>query len=285
MQLLRRKKIGTYFVGFCIVLCTCPLIFLHGCGTQGGSSPKTVLQIYAANSLAGALEEAQAIYLTQNPEVIFADTQFKGSGELNAMLTASNSADILISASVGKMDAAVEQGSINESSVFNIFANELVIVAKSDSGLSDVSIEDIAAGEYTVAVGDESVPAGNYAAQALSTVGTYVDPSGKNGAEITGSGGSWTGISPVLDTSVGNVCAHAQAGQVDVAIVYLSDVQRFAGVEIVGSVPANTYKPLLYPAGICVSSANAAQAQDFLEWACTNSDALMVWQKWGLELV
>ena len=47
------------------------------------------------------------------------------------------------------------------------------MVSKEGSGLSDITLEDIAAGKYSICVGDDSVPAGNYAAQSLSTVGVY----------------------------------------------------------------------------------------------------------------
>ena len=53
--------------------------------------------------------------------------------------------------------------------MFNI---DLVIVTKEGGDLAgqDISLEDIAAGKYTLAVGDENVPAGNYACQSLTTV-------------------------------------------------------------------------------------------------------------------
>ncbi len=112
-----------------------------------------------------------------------------------------------------------------------MFKNDLVIVSKEGSGLKDVMLQDIADGKYTFCVGDESVPAGNYADQALSTVGVYVpsgDDEGKTGKDISGKNGAFAeGYNPVLDTSVGNVCKHAQSGDVDVAFVYTSDVYRF----------------------------------------------------------
>ena len=45
---------------------------------QGGESIQ--LQIFAANSLSKAMEEAQAAYTEANPDVTFADTQYKSSG-------------------------------------------------------------------------------------------------------------------------------------------------------------------------------------------------------------
>lgn len=242
------------------------------------------IQIFAANSLTKAMDEILELYKQDHSWVTFADTQYKSSGELNEMLAAGSEADILISASKSKMDDAETAGYIDPVSRFDMFINDLVIVAKEGSGFKNVTLQDIADGTYTVAVGDDSVPAGNYAAQALSTVGAYNDGSGKSGKDIAGTKGEYVGIAPILDTSVGNVCKHAESGDVDVAIVYSSDVQRFGGVEVVGEIAEGTHKPIMYPAAILTDSQVSADAEEFLKWATSNEDALKVWQKWGFEL-
>lgn len=242
------------------------------------------LQVFAANSLSKAMEDIQALYTEQNPNVTFADTQYKASGELNEMLGGGAYADLLISASKGSMDTAVEKGYVDESTRINMFKNDLVIVAKEDSSIENVTLQDIADGKYTVAVGDESVPAGNYACQALSTVGAYADPSGATGADITGKGGEFVGITPVLQTSVGNVCKQAENGDVDVAIVYTSDVYRFGGVKIVGEIPADAHKNIVYPGAVTAQSENAEAVAAFLNWCMSDPDAQKIWNEWGFEL-
>lgn len=247
------------------------------------------LQVFAANSLSKAMEEVQAAYIEDgHSNVTFADTQYKSSGELNEMLGAGSYADLLISASKGSMDTAVKEGYVDEDTRVDMFKNDLVIVSKEGSGLKDVTLQDIADGKYTFCVGDESVPAGNYADQALSTVGVYVpsgDDEGKTGKDISGKNGSFAeGYNPVLDTSVGNVCKHAQSGDVDVAFVYTSDVYRFGGVEIVGTVPADTHKNIVYPGAITSQSKNVEATQEFLDWCQNSEKAQEIWQKWGFEL-
>ncbi|WP_449314433.1 molybdate ABC transporter substrate-binding protein [Rubneribacter sp.] len=257
---------------------------------QAADSAEAVeLQVFAANSLSKAMEEVQAAYIADGHEnVSFADTQYKSSGELNEMLGAGSYADLLISASKGSMDTAEEEGYTNASTRVDMFVNDLVIVAKEGSGLSDVTLQDIADGTYTFCVGDESVPAGNYACQALSTVGVYVpgaDEEGKTGKDISGKGGTFAeGYSPVLDTSVGNVCKHAQSGDVDVAFVYTSDVYRFGGVEIVGTVPGDTHKNIVYPGAVTSMSEHPEETQEFLDWCLTSEKAQEIWQNWGFEL-
>ena len=133
------------------------------------------------------------------------------------------------------------------------------------------------------------MPAGNYTNQALSTVGCFIDADGKTGKDSAGTDGSYDGT-PLegkvnLQSSVGNVCKQAQSGAVDVAFVYSSDVYRFGGVKVIGVVPDDTHKNIIYPAAICKDSTQAEAANEFIEWATTNADAKKLWQEWGFELV
>lgn len=253
-------------------------------GGAAAQAQPVELQIYAANSLSKAMNEAQALYTEQNPHITFKETQYKGSGELIEMLAAGGEADLLITASKGTMDAAAERGHVDGATRIDLFANDLVIVSKEGSGLAGVTLEDIAAGRYAVCVGDDSVPAGNYAAQALSTVGAYESPDGKTGEDCSGKGGAYAGITPVLQASAGNVCKQAQSGDVDVAIVYSSDVFRFGGVEVVGAIPGDAHGSIVYPGAVCTQAANAEAARAFLDWCLNNPDVQAIWAKWGFEL-
>lgn len=270
--------------------------------TEEQSAPKTEqheaveLQLFAANSLSKAMDAVQELYVQDHDWVTFKDTQYLSSGELNEQLAGGAYADVLISASKGKMDDAVEKGYVDETTRFDMFKNDLVMVTGEDSELAktygtdqNFTLENIATGDYSVAAGDASVPAGNYANQALSTVGCFVDASGKVGKDSAGTDGSYDGT-PLegkvnLQSSVGNVCKQAQSGAVDVAFVYTSDVYRFGGVKVIGVVPADTHKNIVYPAAICKDSTQTEAASEFIEWATTDAQAKKLWQEWGFELV
>lgn len=254
------------------------------------------LQLFAANSLSKAMDAVQQLYMQDHDWVTFKDTQYLSSGELNEQLAGGAYADVLISASKGKMDDAVEKGYVDEATRFDLFKNDLVMVAGEDSELAATygadqgfTLDDLATGGYTVAVGDASVPAGNYANQALSTVDCFIDADGKTGKDSAGTDGSYDGT-PLegkvnLQSSVGNVCKQAQSGAVDVAFAYTSDVYRFGGVKVIGVVPADAHKNIVYPAAICKDSTQAEAASDFIEWATTDAEAKKLWQEWGFELV
>ena len=286
MRKSRLAKVLTCGVVAAGLIATLGLTACGGSNASSSAASNVELQVFAANSLSKAMDEAQELY-TQQTGVTFADTQYKASGELNEMLKAGSYADLEITASKGTMDTAVQEGYVDESTRTDMFTNELVIVAKEDSALQDATLQQIASGDLTVCVGDDSVPAGNYAAQALSTVGAYQPPAadaGKSGKDISGKGGRYVGITPILQTSVGNVCKQAENGDVDVAIVYSSDVYRFGGVKVVGIIPDDTHKAIVYPGAVCKDSKNAQAANDFMQWCITDPDAQKIFQKWGFDL-
>lgn len=284
--IVKSKKLLLAFAAF--VCCALIAVALTGC-QQEQKKESVELQVFAANSLSKAMEEVQQAYIEDGHDnVSFADTQYKASGELNEMLGAGSYADLLISASKGSMDTAVKEGYVDESTRTDMFKNDLVMVSKEGSGLSNVTLDDIASGKYSICVGDDSVPAGNYAAQSLSTVGVYTPPAdeaGKTGKDISGKKGTYSSdYKVVTDTSVGNVCKHAQSGDVDIAFVYTSDVYRFGGVEIVGTVPGDTHKNIVYPGAITKDCKNVDATKEFLDWCLNNEKAQSIWQKWGFEL-
>lgn len=265
--------------------------------TNEGSSTENEepveLQIFAANSLSKAMDEVQALYTQDHPWVTFADTQYEASGTLNEMLGAGSYADVLITASKATMDTAVEEGYVDEATRFDMFTNDLVIVGGESADLGEITLEDLASGEYTLAVGDANVPAGNYAKQSLSTTDPQAwipggDDAGKTGKDVSGKEGTFEGTplegKVTEGSSVGNVCSYANSGDVDCAMVYTSDVYRFGGVKILSTVPNDTHKAIVYPAAICADSEHVDAAEQFLDWAFNDVQAQQIWQEWGFDL-
>lgn len=168
---------------------------------------------------------------------------------------------------------------ISPEAASNLFKNDLVIVAAENSDIDEITLEEAASGKYTIALGDDNVPAGTYAKQALSHVGCYTSNTGSDG-EITG-----PIVGKVTEADkVGSVCAYAESGDVDLGFVYSSDVMRYGGVKVVCEVPLGAYDTIAYPAAVTLVSEHDKEAQDFLEWCRTDKTASQIWQKWGFEL-
>lgn len=252
------------------------------------------LQVFAANSLSMAMPEAMETYTELYPEITFTDAQYLASDDLNAQLEGGAPCDIEITASKATMDTAVEKGLVDESTRVDMFGNDLVIIAKADSDIAKnadkapVTLKDIADKKYTVSIGDENVPAGNYARQSLSTVGAFKatgDDAGKTGSEISGKEGEYVGIDPQLAAKVGDVANYVSTGDVQTGFVYTSDIYRFDGVANVGIVPADTHKPIVYPGAITSNAQHPEEAQAFLNWCLEDPAAQAIWQKWGFDLI
>ena len=295
------KRNFKWLISIAAALALVSAFALAGCGSNepaeepaGEPAEAVQLQVFAANSLSKAMNEAQELY-TKQTGVTFADTQYLSSGDLNSELGAGAYADIEITASKKTMDDAEEAGYIDPETRIVMFKNDLVMVTAADNdAISEVTLDDIATGAYTVGIGDDSVPAGNYANQSLSTVGCFNDPEGKVGADSSGKSGDAGDAAAYAGTplegkytladSVGNVCSLAETGSVDIAFVYTSDVQRFGGVKIVGTVPGDTHKNITYPGAVCAQSNYPAEAAAFIEWCMTDPGAAEIWQKWAFEL-
>ena len=252
--------------------------------SAAASGAAVELQVFAANSLEKALPEVQALYTEKNPNVTFADTQFKASGDLVTQLQADTDAcDLIITASKGSMDKA--EGLIDESTRIDMFVNDLVVCAKEGSDLQVTNLTDLQSDAISsFAMGEPSVvPAGDYAAQSLASAGLIeYDADNKT---IT----SWT--DPALEAKantgadkVGTVASYVSGGQADVGFVYSSDIYRYDGIVSIYTVPADSHKAIKYPGAVTTDAKQAAAAADFLSFCVSDAEAQAIFAKYGFEL-
>lgn len=249
---------------------------------RAGSSqpaPAGTLQVFAANSLEKALPEVQDLYSAATGAV-FADTQFRGSGDLVEQMVAGAQVDVLITASAGTMDDAEDSGLIDPGTRTTMFVNDLVIVAAEDADIQIGSLEDVASIEGSIAIGEPgAVPAGKYANQALASVGLYSDGSGEGGTYADGLGDRVNQAN-----SVGTAAQYVASGECAIGFVYSSDIYRYEGLKVVYTVPAEAHGPIEYPGAVAASSSHADEAADFIAFCMDDEDAAAVWARYGFEL-
>ena len=198
----------------------------------------------------------------------------------NFMNPAGNVMKEIKEADLNNFSAGAGEPRVSDGSQFDMFKNDLVIVTAESNDISEITLEDAVSGDYTIAIGDANVPAGNYARQSLASVGCYTDENGTDG-QITG---AIEGLVQEAD-KVGSVCKLAESGEVDLAFVYSSDVERYGGVKVVCTVPADTHKDIIYPAAVTTMDDSNGAAQAFLDWCVSSPEAQEIWGKWGFELV
>lgn len=285
-------------VGAAIVACilACCLFAFGGCGSSGSSSRTSStttdasasdapvqLQIFAANSLEQAMPLVQELYSKQHPNVTFADSQFKASGDLVQEIQAGASADILITASKATMDDA-EAFIVRESRV-TMFGNDLEVCAAKGSGLTIDDLTDLKSDEFKrIAIGDPGfVPAGKYANQSLYSADTseplYTSAEGEGGAYDPSIADKIS-----VANQVGTCAQWVASGNCDVGFVYTSDLYRYDGVVSIYTVPETMHKVITYPGAVLADSKNQEAAEAFLKFCMTDPDALAIWQDNGFEL-
>ena len=248
-------------------------------GSSEAASSGVELQVFAANSLEKAMPEVEALY-TERTGVAFADTQYKGSGDLVEQMRGGAPVDVLITASSGTMDDASDASLIDEATRSDMFTNELVIVRAEGSDIEVSSLEDVASVDGNIAIGEPgAVPAGKYANQALASVGLYSNAEGEDG-EYDAS----IADRVVQADKVGTAAQYVSTGDCAVGFVYTSDVYRYEGIEVAYTTPAESHKPIVYPGAVATASENAEAAADFLDFCMTDEDALAIWATYGFDL-
>ncbi|OAA83423.1 molybdate ABC transporter substrate-binding protein [Clostridium ljungdahlii] len=151
-----------------------------------GTNSTTTLNLMAAASTRYTLGERQnGVYPSgtllrtfedQNPNTKVNVTYDSSGNLLNQMEADPNhTADIFISADLARMNSAVTANIIQSSTVYNLLNNQLVLIAKSNSGITNLQYSGVlnwlnGDANRTIAVGDPAVvPAGTYTQQVFGT--------------------------------------------------------------------------------------------------------------------
>ncbi len=200
------------------------------------------LSVFAAASTTDAMKELAAGFEEAGGEKI--RFNFASSGALARQIDAGAPADIYISANTKWMNWLEQKGVTQKTTRFNLAANTLVLAAPHGSALRFD-------GKLTgrVATGDvKSVPAGMYAQEALEYMGWLSD---------------WR-PNLVMASNVRTALLYVQRGEVAAGIVYATDAKA-AGLPVVGTFPAESHSPILYPAAACSNKDSAARFLAFLQ--------------------
>ncbi|AET66101.1 molybdenum ABC transporter, periplasmic molybdate-binding protein [Desulfosporosinus orientis DSM 765] len=245
-----------------------------GCNSQNSEqSPEqntpvaqTEIMVSAAASLQNAMTELQQDYAQKKPDVKLT-LNFGSSGKLQQQIEQGAPADLFLSAGQSQMDALEEKNLLVKDSRINLLSNDLVIVAGKDStkvnSLEDLSEDDV----EKIGLGTpESVPAGKYAKEALTSLNLWDSLNSKF----------------VMAKDVTQVLNYVETGNVEAGFVYSSDAQGSDKVKVVMALPESSHKPIVYPAAIISSTKNLQASQDFLNYL-QGSNAKQVFAKYGFK--
>lgn len=225
--------------------------------------PRTIT-VGAAASLSDALDDAIKTWSAENPSIKIV-TVYGSSGALQKQIEQGAPIDAFISASPKQVDALSKSGLVVPGSIRTLLGNELVLVVPSLSSAVS-SWQDLAGKNVTrIALGEPaSVPAGQYAAETLSSLGLLeaVTPKAAYAKDVRAA------------------LAYVASGDADAGVVYATDAKTSDRVRVIAVAPAGTHAPIVYPACAIASSTVPVEARAFLDWL-SGPRAAKVFEKYG----
>ncbi len=208
--------------------------------------------VFAAASLKDAMDEISSKWMQQTAGKIA--VSLAGSSALARQIEQGAPADVFVSADEGWMDQLQKEGLIDEASRFDLVANSIVLIAYG----KDAPKLDIGPGfDLAGLLGDQklamalvdSVPAGIYGKASLTSLGI------------------WDAVAPKVAQAdnVRAALALVATGEAPYGIVYSTDAAADDNVSVVGTFPADSHPPIVYPAATVKDSANPLKSK-FLEF-------------------
>ena len=139
----------------------------------GGDEQGGEIFIAAAASLKPVMEEVLIPGFTKSHPLFTVTGTYDSSGKLQKQIEEGLEADLFLSAATKQMDALNEKGLLDSASVTMLLENQIVLIVPEGSEDSYGSFTDIEKAAV-IAIGDpDSVPAGQYAKEALTQTGLW----------------------------------------------------------------------------------------------------------------
>lgn len=223
------------------------------------------VHLSVAASMTEAIRELDAAFTADQPGVTMLPN-FGSSGALAKQLLQGAAADIFISANPKWLNYLEKEGKIAKQTVRDLAVNTLVVVGR--PGVVVTSLGDLAA-MTRVAIGSPgSVPAGQYAEQAMRAAGVYERLA--------------AGKKLVMAQDVRQALLYAERGEVDAAFVYRTDALLAEKAVILYAVPAGLHDPITYPVGLTVAGEKNGAARSFYDFLASPA-AMSILGKYGFD--
>ena len=222
--------------------------------------------VAAAASLKNAYEDKLIPMFEEQYPGVTVEGTYDSSGKLQTQIEEGLEADVFMSAATKQMKALDEEGMIASDSIVNLLENKIVLIVPAGSDSKIDSFEKIGDAE-SIALGDpESVPAGQYAKEALTNLNV------------------WDSIQDKVSfgTNVTEVLNQVAAASADAGIVYATDAASMADqVKVVAEAPEGSLeKKVIYPVAVVKATAHEDAAKAFVDFLQT-PEAIEVFESYG----
>lgn len=218
-------------------------LVLAGCGSSSGAPDRTIT-VFAASSLTGTFTELGHRFEKAHPgtKVRFS---FGGSSALATQIVQGAPADVFASAAERNMQQVVDAGRAHDPVTFA--RNRLEIAVEPGNPKHITALPDLAKPGLRVALCEPTVPCGELARQLLGAEKVSVRPASN-------------------DPDVKAALAKVELGEVDAALVYVTDVRAAQGKVDSVRIPAAADPSTAYPIAALGGSKNAPTAKQFVDF-------------------
>ena len=222
--------------------------------------------VAAAASLKNAYEDELIPMFEEQYPVVTVEGTYDSSGKLQTQIEEGLEADVFMSAATKQMKALDDEGMIASDSIVNLLENKIVLIVPAGSDSKIDSFEKIG-DAASIALGDpESVPAGQYAKEALTNLNV------------------WDSIQDKVSfgTNVTEVLNQVAAASADAGIVYATDAASKADqVTVVAEAPEGSLeKKVIYPVAVVKATTHEDAAKAFVDFLQT-PEAIAVFESYG----
>lgn len=229
---------------------------------------KINLTVSVASSVQDAMKDIQALYRQEKPNINI-DYNFGSSGSLQQQIEQGAPADIFLSAAPKQMNALQQKHLLLTKTRQNLLSNRVVLIVPKEAN-NNATFENLNKVEFKkIALGNpSSVPAGQYGKEVLMSLKLYEEINSKL----------------IFGKNIRQVLFFVETGNVDVGLVYKTDVRVSDKVKIVDTAPENYHSSIIYPVSVIKHSKHPEEAQQFTEFLFSEK-AKDIFEKYEFGLV
>ncbi|WP_298501462.1 molybdate ABC transporter substrate-binding protein [uncultured Methanobrevibacter sp.] len=267
-----KKLLVVAIIAMVVIVCASSVVsagfFDFLSGTDNSLNGQEV-NLAAAASLKNVYDEKLIPMFEEKYPGVKVTPTYASSGDLQSQIENGLGADVFMSASNKQMDKLTEEGYIDNNTNLQFLENKVVLIVPADSNSTISSFEDLANVSGNIAIGDpESVPAGQYAKEALTNLGI------------------WDAVESKLSlgTDVTAVLNQVAQGSAECGIVYSTDAKSTNDVKVICEAPEGSLNTsVIYPVAILKNSNNTDAATNFMDFLQTK-EAKDVFTEYGFTI-
>jgi molybdate transport system substrate-binding protein len=262
---MKKRNVLCVLTALVLLVSAQTALFARGKGEKAAAKPPVTILVAAAASLEYSYVQELIPLFQKKYSWITVEGTYDSSGKLQTQIEQGLEADVFMSAATRQMDALADKGLVSKDSIVPLLENKIVLIKPAGTATAVTGFRD-AALAAVIALGDPaSVPAGQYAKEAFTSLGNW--------AAVEAKASFGTNVTEVLNW-VGE-------GSAEVGVVYATDAATTKKVEVIAEAPAESLSAkVIYPVGSVAAAAHPEEAKLFVDFLAS-AEGLAVFRAYG----